>query len=82
MSILRLPDRVQVRAKLLVNDGRIDTLEHRCNVACFSLFYRNYKQFYSSEISRLIPENHVFLRNVHLSRRADLYVDCKKGCKG
>ena len=65
-SILRLLDRIQKRAKLLVNDGRlsnsIDLLEHRCNVACVSLFNHYYNQFCKSEISGLIAENHGFLR--------------------
>ena len=34
-----------------------------------------FNRFYSSEISGLISENHVFLPNTHLFRRVDPYVD-------
>ena len=63
---------------MLVNDGKvsnyIDSLEYRCNMVCVSLLYRSYNRFYSSEISEIIPENHVFLRNTHLFRRPYPYV--------
>ena len=41
----------------------IDLLEHRCNLACVSLFYRYYSGFWPSKIRRLTPMNHVFLWN-------------------
>ena len=66
-SILIALDSVHEGAKFIVNNGRvfnsIDSLEHCCNVACVSLFYRYYNRFCSSEIRGLIPENHVFLHN-------------------
>ena len=50
------------------------SLEHRCNVACVSLFYRYYNGFCANKIRSLISENHVFLPNTHLSRRTHPYV--------
>ena len=76
--ILKLLDHVQKRTKLFVHDGKIsnsiDSLKHRCNVACASLFYRYYKRFCSGEIKGLIAQNHVILRKTRLSRRAHPYV--------
>ena len=46
------------------------SLEHRRNVACVSLFSRYYNGRYSREIRCLVPDNHIFLRNTHTSRRA------------
>ena len=43
-------------------------------MGCVTLFYRYYKRFSSSEISGLIREDHVFLRNTRLSWQAHLYV--------
>ena len=63
---------------LPLNDGRasnyIDSLEHRCNAACVLQFYHYYNRFFSSVISKLIPENHVSSSNAPLSRRANPYV--------
>ena len=64
--------------RLLVNDGRvsksINSLEHRCNVVCVSLFYCYYNGFYSCKIRTLVFENHVFLGNTRLSGRTHRYV--------
>ena len=59
ISILKLLDRIQKRAKVLINDN-IDSLEHRSNVACISLFYRYYNGRCSREIRGLIPNNQIF----------------------
>ena len=71
-TILRLFDRLQERAKLLVNDGKIfnsiDLLVYCCNVEYVSLFYRNYNRLCSSEIIELISENNVFLCDRLVSR--------------
>lgn len=80
-SILKLLDRVQERVKVLINDSRvsnsIDSLEHRRNVACVSLFYRYYNGRCSREIRGLVPDNHIFLRGTRTSRRAHPFVvDC------
>ena len=66
---------------MLINDNRvsnsIDSLEHRRNVACVSLFSRYYNVRYSREIRGLIPDNHIVLRSTHTSRRAyPFVVDC------
>ena len=62
-SVLKLLDRVQERAKVLINDNRvsncIDSLEHRRNVACVSLFYRYYNGRCSQEIRSLVADNHI-----------------------
>ena len=54
-SVLKLIDCVQERAKVFINDSRvfnsIGSLEHRRNVSCVP------------EIKRLVPDNHIFLRN-------------------
>ena len=77
-SILKLLDRVQKRVKVLINDNRVsnsvDTLEHRRNVACVSLFYRYCNGRCSREIRALIPDNHIFLRSTRTSRRAHPFV--------
>ena len=62
----------------VVNDARIfnsiDSLEYRCKFACILLFYRYYSGFCSSKIRGLIPVNHVFPCNTHLSWQAHSYV--------
>ena len=80
-SILKPLDRMQERAKVLINDNRvsnsIDLLEHRRNVACVSLWYRYYNGRSSCEIRELVPDNHMFLRSTRTSRRAyPIVVDC------
>ena len=80
-SILKLLDRVQELVKMLINDNRvsnsIDSLEHRCNVACVSLFYRYYNRKCSRQIRSLIADNQIFLRSTRTSRRAyPFVVDC------
>ena len=76
-SILKFLDRVQKRAKVLINDNRVsnstDSLEHRYNVACVSLFIG--KCFH--EIKGLVPDNHIFLHSTCTSCRAHPFVvDC------
>ena len=52
----------------------IDSLQYRCTLVCVSLFYYYYNRFCSNEISGFISENHMFLCNTRLSRRALSYV--------
>ena len=80
-AILTLLDRVQQRAKALINDNKvsnfINSLEHCCTVACFSLFYRYYKGRCSREFKGLILDNHIFLRCTRTFRKAHPFVvDC------
>ena len=69
---------LQERAKVLVNIGgisnAIDSLIRRFNVACVSLFYGYNNGFWSGQKRGFVPENHVFLRNTRLSRRAHPFV--------
>ena len=73
-SILKLLDRVQDSANVLINDNRvsnsIDSWDHRRNVARVSLFYRYYNGRCIREIRGLVPDNHIFLRSIRISRRA------------
>ena len=59
-------------------DGRvsnsIDTLEHRCNLDCVSLFYRYYNGFCLSKISGLMAVNHELLCNTRLSWQGHTYM--------
>ena len=57
---------------MLINDNRVSnsSLEHRRNVAFVSLFYRYYNGRNSREIRGLKPDNHIFLRSTHTSRRS------------
>ena len=48
--------------------------EQSCNLTYVSLFYHYYNRFFLNDISELIPESHVFLCNIRLSRQADPYV--------
>ena len=48
----------------------IDSLEHRCNLACVSLFYC----YYNCKITGLIAVNHVFLCSTRLSCQSHSYV--------
>ncbi|XP_065365379.1 uncharacterized protein LOC135958403 [Calliphora vicina] len=67
---LELLERVQESAKVLNDHSRvsssIDSLEHRRNVGCVSLFYRYYNDMCSAEIRELVPETP--------TARADQYV--------
>ena len=55
----------------------IDSLEHRCNMACVSLFYPYYNRRFSREIRGLVPDNPIFLRSTRTPRRAyPFVVDC------
>ena len=71
---LRLLDRVQHRALKLIGDGAItesiDSLEHRRNVTCLSLFYRFFYNQCSSEVASCIPSLKNFNRNTRLARNA------------
>ena len=62
-----------------VNDDRvsnsIDSLEHRCNLACVSLFYSYYNGLCSSKIRGLPPVNHVFVFGRSVSG-SHSYRDC------
>ena len=53
----------------------MDSLVHRRNVTCCSLFYLNYNGFCCSKIQKLVSENHVSLHRTQLSRRAQPFVD-------
>ena len=86
-STLKLLDRVQEGVNVLINENRIsnciELLEHRGNVACVSLFYLFYNRRCSREIRGLVPDNHIFLRNTHTSRRAHPFmVDCPNALQG
>ena len=71
-SILIIVGRVQERAKMLINNGRISkaivSLKHSHNVACVLLFYCYYNGSYSNEKKELVLEYHVFKSNICLSR--------------
>ena len=77
-KVLKLLDRAQGRALALINDNSvshsIDSLEHRRNVGCISLFYRYYHGKCSSEISELVPSARVFVRSTRLSSRSHPFV--------
>ena len=64
--------------KVLINDNRVsnsnDSLQHRRNVACVSLFYRYYNGRFSRELRGLIRDNHIFLYSARTSCRAHLFV--------
>ena len=68
-------------SKFLINGNRvtnlINSLDHRCNVACSSLFYRYHKGRSSREIWGLVADSHVFLFSTRTSRSAHPFVvDC------
>ena len=79
--ILKLLSPVQEGTKVLTDDKwvskSIDSLQHRLNVACVSMFYRYYNVRSSCEVKGLISDNHIFLCSTRTSRRAHSFVlDC------
>lgn len=73
-TLLELLDRIQKRAIMLIDDGRvsnsIDSLKHRRDVGCVALFYRYFHGRCSAEIRGLIPSVQLFSRTTRLSRGA------------
>lgn len=59
-SILVLLDREQKRPKVAFCDNSVNSLEHRLNMVCVSLFYRYIDGKCSAEFKELIPNTHNF----------------------
>ena len=74
-------DRVQNRAIKLINNAEVantlDSLEHRRNVACITLFYRYFHGRCSLEVSELLPKIKTFGRNSRASNRAHAFHVCE-----
>lgn len=62
--------------KALIGDiglsNKLDSLEHRRNMGCISLFH--YNRMCSAEIREFVPNTHSFIGNTRSSRRAYLFV--------
>ena len=73
-TVLHILDRVQNRAIKLIGDrdivSSIDSLEHRRNVSCLSLFYRLFHKKCSNEIATCIPPLQNFTRNTRHASNA------------